>query len=337
MKKSVIYFPILLFIIFLVAGCNKYGSVLVQYPTVPQLELPKNVRSIAVINRSLPPKGTKESAWDQNVKNHLVGNDKIASDDALKGVFDRFNGVKGVSIVIPAKTRYYGTGTRVTPELLNWDLVKHICDENNADLLLVLETFDSQTDLMATTVNQAVGSVLNGQVPTPPRQFRVHVQCFWRLYDPVSRRVIDQYQTSNYLTVEAGATIGVPVAPPDALQNVAYNAGQEYISRFIPGYLSVRRMMYRKGLGREKQTFLTAYRKAEVANWDEALVDWVKLSNSTKRKNAGRASLNAAVANEVLGKFDTALSWAEKGYVDFGNKKARYYISQLKYRLNNEY
>jgi hypothetical protein len=43
-----------------------------------------------------------------------------------------------------------------------------------------------------------------------------------------------------------------------------------------------------------------------------------------------------AVANESLGKLDSALDWAKKAYTDFGNKKAKSYIETIKMRQNDE-
>jgi hypothetical protein len=156
------------------------------------------------------------------------------------------------------------------------------------------------------------------------------------LYDPLQRRIIDQFETSNYVNVpNAGGVL--PVAPPDALQKVAYNAGVQYIQRFLPIYHYVTRTMYKRGKGYERQQFLAAFRRAEVADWQGALPLWLQLAQSKKRRNAGRACLNLAVTYEVLGDMNAALQWATKGYEDYRNKICRDYRSELAYRLRIEY
>jgi len=334
MKKSIVA----LFIIAAASsGCSKYGNVKLQYPTAPMAFLPENIHTIAVVNRSLTKNEDNKSVIESVVSGEIAGSDKNASDECLKGVYDRIKGSKQISIVIPTKTRLYGTGTRVTPELLDWKTVKHICDSTKADALLVLETFDSNSDILSNAVNTAVNSVLTGTPPPPPlHQIRMNVMCYWRLYDPGSQKIIDQYQSTSYLNFDGGASV-IAIPPPGALSQTAFHAGEEYIQRFLPNYYYVNRSLFKRGKDGEKQQFLTAFRKTEVADWEGALQVWEPLTKSNNRKNAGRACLNMAVANEVLGKTDQALIWAKKGYEDYGNKLARDYQSQLQYRLRYEY
>jgi tetratricopeptide (TPR) repeat protein len=126
------------------------------------------------------------------------------------------------------------------------------------------------------------------------------------------------------------------VIPPDALPNAAYDAGQEYIQRFLPSYYTVRRDMYKKGKGASKEEFLAAFRRAEVANWQGAIDAWTEILKHTTRKNAGRACLDIAVSYEVLGKTDLALQWAQKAYQEYGDDLARTYAKTLLARKNIE-
>lgn len=301
------------------------------------MTLAGDIKTIAVVNRSLVKEADKKHNVIEAVTTaEVAGSDKRASDECLKAVFDRFNGYNGMSVVIPAKTHLYGTGTRETPEILSWDTVQKICSEAKADVLLVLENFDSNSDLAVRTVTNQVGALVNGQVASPvPQQIQVNVISYWRLYDVKTRKIIDQYQTSAYLTFEANAA-GVAVPAPEALPQAAYSAGVEYIQRFLPSYYSVRRDMYKRGKGHAKQEFLRGFRYAEVADWDGAMKVWGPLTNEHKRKNAGRACLNMAVACEVKGDFQGALEWAQKAYFDYRDKVARDYVGRLKYRISVE-
>jgi hypothetical protein len=329
-KNSFVY----LFVIAIVfSGCSKYGFVSLNYPTRPSVFFPENVKTIAVVNRSLTKKIDKQNKVTESiVTGEIAGSDRIASDECLKGVFDRINGLRGLSIVIPQKTRLYGTGTRVTPELLDWKLVQTICDSSGADALLVLENFDSNSDLVVAALTNQVQSVIRGGTSKPelPNQIRLNVIAFWRLYDPSTKTIVDQYRSSNNMTFN-----GI-IAPPDALPNAAYNAGQEYIQRFLPGYYTVKRDMYKKGKGASKQDFKTAFRRAEVANWQGAIDTWTEILNHTSRKNAGRACLNIAVSYEVLGNTNQTLQWAKKSYEDYGDGLARDYAKILLDRKNIE-
>lgn len=332
MKRIILLFSL---IVLVIGGCSKWGYVQLSYPEPPLIQFQTNIKSIAVVNRSLVREAEKDrSTFETVVTAEVAGSDKIASDECLKAIFDKLNGWNGINVVIPSTTKLYGSGTRETPEILNWDSVAQICKSSNADLLLVLETFDSNSDLVVSTVTNQVGAVISGeQTPLIPQQIRMNVISFWRLYDPVNKVIVDQYRTSTYLMFDNFGN-GIAIPPPDALPQTAYAAGVEYISRFLPSFYLVRRDMYKRGKGNAKQTFKRAFRYAELADWDGAMQIWQPLSQNQKRVNAGRACLNMAVTCEVKGDFQGAYDWAQKAYLDYRNKMGRDYANILKYRLS---
>lgn len=320
------------------SGCSKYGFVRLKYPTPPIAVLPENVHTIATVNRSLTKEENKgNSIFESVVTGEVAGSDRQASDHCLRGVYERANGWRQLSIAIPSKTRLYGTGSRDIPELLDWNLVKQICDSSKADALLVLETFDSNSDILLSTVTKQINAVITGDpvTPAPPNQIRMNVVCLWRLYDPATKKIIDQYQSTNFLMFDGtGASFAIP--PPDALPRTAYVAGEQYIQRFLPGYYYVKRDMYKKGKGPGKQQFKVAFRRTQVADWNGAIEIWTELVKTSNRVGAGRACLDLAVAYEVLGKTDLALMWAKRSFTDYGNKLGREYANKLNYRINIE-
>lgn len=329
----------LLLLSLVLSGCSKKGYVNLNYPLAPEVYLPDGVKTIALVNRSLTrPEHKQGQVLEAIVTGEVSGSDRLASDESLKGVFDRINGYRDIQAVIPQQTRLYGTGTRETPELLDWGLVQNICDASNADVLLVLETFDSNSDLLLSTVANQVTAALgkNAPIPAAPNRIRVNVLAFWRLYDPVSKTIIDQYQTRSFLTFNGVGGSNLVLPPPEALHNTAYEAGRNYIERFLPGYYTIKRELYKKGKGSSKHAFRAAFRSSEVANWQGAMDSWSTILNRTSPKNAGKASLNIAVAHEVLGNTDQALLWAKKSYELYGNKLGRDYAKILLHRKNLE-
>lgn len=333
MKKLILLFSIAT----LITSCSKYGSVALKYPTQPEASLPENIKSIAVVNRSLSDKTGGNSMAEAIASGEIAGSDKKASNQCLIAVYDGLNGWKETNVVLLEKRKLPGTGTRETPEMLDWGTVKHICDSVKADALLVLETFDSNSDLLASAVSTAFNTVVTGGPVIPNvAQVQMNVMCYWRLYDPVNQKIIDQYKSTNNLSFDGGP-LGVAVPSRDALSKTAYSAGDEYIQRFLPQYSNVQRDLFKKGKGSDKQQFKATFRKAEVANWEGAIESWTKLLNSTQsNKNAGRACLNIAVGHEVLGNTKEALVWAKKSYEDYGTKLAKDYMRLLTIRLETE-
>jgi len=324
-RRSLFY---LIIIALTATGCSKYAYVSLNYPTPPETYLPDNIHSFAVLNRSLPG---EEQQNDHTVEAILTaevaGSDRLASDHCIKGVYDAVMGLDHAELVIPASLRMAGTGTRELPELLDWEKVTEICEKEGADALLVLETFDSNSDLMLTAARDQVAAIITTGAPKPvvPAQVDVHVVSYWRLYDPGNRRIIDQYQHNSYMTFDTRGGM----LPPHALPEAAYEAGRAYMERYLPGNYSVRRRLYQRTSGSAKQLFRAGYRCSEVADWQGASEFWMQLTEHPRRKTAGRACLNMAVTSEVSGHTDEALKWAKRSYQLHNDKLGRDYAKIL--------
>lgn len=332
MMKNIFY---VLIVALSISGCSKYGYVRLNYPQAPQVYLPDDVNFIAVVNRSLI---TEEDAdnriFEAITTSEIAGSDRLASDECIKGAYDAIQRMEETQLIIPETVRLFGTGTREMPELLDWNLVEEICKSERTDALLVLETFDSNTDLLVSTATEQVAAIISTGSPksTLPGQINMNVVCYWRLYHPGTKSIIDQYQHSSYLTFDTNGGI----LPPTALPEAAYAAGVEYIQRFLPSFYVVKRDLYKRTSGSAKDQFKAGYRRTEVANWQGAIDIWEGLTDNNTQKTAGRACLNMAVANEVLGNTDLALEWAKKSYEFHDDKLGRSYAKVLLRRKNIE-
>jgi hypothetical protein len=334
MKRLYSSFLIVLSLCF--SACSKYGSVTLKYPTAPVVIVPTDIKSIAMVNRCLQPKDAdaKHNAITEAIiTGEVAGSDKLASDECLKAVFDRLNGFHDLTVTYAPITHLVGSGGRTTPPPLDWKRVREICDSSKSDVLLVLEMFDSNSDVVMASVTTAVTNVLTGNTTPPaPPVIHLNVLGYWRMYDPRTEKIVDQFESSQTMTFAPQGPLNLP--PPEALGRTAYSMGDIYSGRFLPGYYYVRREMYKRGKGHYKQQFRTAFRRSEVADWKGAEEIWGQIGNNAKGRNAGRACLNMAVAREVLGNTQDALDWAKKGYEDFGNKLCRDYANILRRRLN---
>ncbi|MBP0903785.1 DUF6340 family protein [Mariniflexile gromovii] len=310
------------------ASCGSSGYVYLNYPQKPEVLLPDGVDDIVVVNRSLTKQEDKRAETIEAITTgEIAGSDKLASDEAIKGVFDGLQNKSHIRIVVPDTLRIYGTGTRQTPDRLNWDNVAAICKAADADVLLVLENFDSNSDLIRSAVVEQVSSVITTGKPSTrlPVQARVDVRSYWRLYDPVTKTISDQFQQTYFMTFNLVNSL----PPVNALSETAYAAGLDYINRFLPSYYRVKRDMYKKGKGRDKDRFEVGWRSAEVAKWQDAMDVWKGIVENGNRESAGRAALNIAVSYEVLGDTEMALEWAQRAYKDYGDKLSRDYAKVL--------
>ncbi len=303
------------------SGCSKYAMISFNYPLPPEVTLPEDVKTIAVVNRSLTTKEDKPGRIIESViTGELEVSDRKASDQAIYGVTDRITGNAGFKCIIPAENKLTGTGTRETPPPLEWIKVEEICNSADADALLVLEVFDSNSDLLLPGILKPPSAA--------PDQRNFNIVMEWRMYYPAARQIADQYECHRQLSFQSdGNHLTVP---PKALHGAAYSGGQEYIERFLPGFFIVQRTVFKKGKGEDKRSLEMAYRRVETDDWDGAANTWKEIISHNNFINSGRACLNMAVYCEAVGNIDEAISWARKAYVDFGIKQAREYEAALR-------
>ena len=70
--------------------------------------------------------------------------------------------------------------------------------------------------------------------------------------------------------------------------------------------------------------------------WEEAAEIWRSLINNAREsKTAGKAAHNMAVAAERAGHLESALDWANKAYLEFGNKSSKNYGQDLQWRIED--
>ena len=326
MKK--IYVVCSVIITLCLASCGSSGYVYLNYPQQAEVLLPDAVENIVVVNRSLTKDQDKRAETIEAITTgEIAGSDKLASDEAIKGVFQGMQNKSHIKMVVPDTLRIYGTGTRQTPDRLDWDKVAAICNTANADVLLVLENFDSNSDLIRSAVAEQVSSVITTGKPSSrlPVQTRINVQSYWRLYDPETKTISDQFQQTYFMNFNLVNNL----PPLNALSETAYAAGLDYINPFLPSYYKVKRDMYKKGKGSDKDQFAAGWRSAEVAKWQDAMDLWKGIVEHGNRESAGRAALNIAVSYEVLGDTEMALQWAQRAYKDYGDTLSRDYAKVL--------
>jgi hypothetical protein len=224
----------------------------------------------------------------------------------------------------------------VFPSALPWDTVEKICRENNADVLFSLELFDAESrvgiGISPSNLATPVGNIpaLNQQV-----NMNTQVKTGWRIYDPASRYILDEYVISKDLVFQGQAfdplTAGSAlIGRKEAVKQAGNNAGTAYAYRIVPYSQRVWRYYYVRGDG----SFIIAKRMAQSGNWDGAAKIWLQETNSTSRKAAGRACYNMAIICEINGDVDGAIVWSQKAYEVYNIRLALSYINILRQRQN---
>lgn len=304
-----------------------------------QINVPRGIRSLAVVNRSLPAK-------EEKVKNVLEGvitgeglfADRAGSFECVRGVADGLVSSPRFTVVVPPENELKGTGTRQFPAPLDWNTVERICRQNQTDALLSLEVFDSN-NLYSDRKEQRTRKENDREVKyeVTITHVRSNIESGWRIYDPANRQIIDESIFTDYREWEAEgrshkeALVNLP-PQNEIVKQAGYFAGTQYARRISPSWIHTGREMYKKGNDDMKY----AKRLAQTNRWEEAADVWRKYTDDPDSKLAGRACYNMALAAEIAGNLQEAIEWAEKSYVRYNNKKAREYSYILKNRLNRQ-
>lgn len=332
MKKH----SILLLTAVLLVGCKAQQLYLNVVEPAP-VTVPSYIKSVGVINRSMPTDETKAiDIIDKALSLEGANLDKDGALESIKGLSDelqnnnRFTKVKKLNDI-----DFRTPKLLVFPDPLSWEIVDKICKETETDALFSLEKFDTDTHINYSTRKVDIKTPL-GTIPGTEHQADMEtlVKTGWRIYDPAGKMILDEYiyQESILFSgrginplLAAAALIG----RKDAVNKVSNKAGHGYALRILPYQLRVMRDYYVKGT----DNFKIARRKAQMGKWDEAGELWKKETKNSSMKIAGRACYNMAIINEINGDLDTALQMAQKSYEDYNDKLAIRYVRILENRI----
>ncbi len=331
---------LLIFIIGIGLFSCKTKSISVKVLKPAEIYIPSNIKTLALINRSLPAKGNGNQF--SNVVEGLFSGEELfvdrdASQRAVSGLADGLQNSPRFDITVPDGLDLRGIGSAKFPPPLEWKKVEQICRNYSADALILLETFDSNTSKHFDS-RQKTRKEDNKEVNYTEytATIDISVNAGWRIYDPENHKIIDQNIFVDRKTwdrigkTKKEAENNLP-GQAHAVNETGYFAGKRYAVRISPNWIWVTRHYYVKG----NDDFKNAKYKADAKRWEDAAEIWKKYVNDPDIQIAGRACYNMALASEILGKFDIALNWAQKAYADYHLKDALQYINILENRIRD--
>ena len=316
----------LLGIIVVCYSCSSTNLMSLSVTEPATVSLPPKAKTAAVLNRSLSADGSKAgdlihrsgSSESRDLQAQGAGASVIGLTDALIRS-NRFDSVKKIN-----NPDLFTYDAGAFPVYLSWDTVEKICRENHADVLFSLELFDAGSTVGLNIANFV--QVLNA---------KTQVRAGWRIYDPYTRNILDQFVICRDLNCQGGnfLTVGsAQLGRKEAVIQAGNRTGEDYGTRIIPYTIRVSRFYYVRGNG----SFSLATRMARAGDWDGAGKIWREATNSSSGKVAGRACYNMAIISEINGDLNGALQWARKAYVGYGTPYALGLVNILQLRQSND-
>lgn len=330
------YLPILILTCLLgLSSCMHTAQLEVLKPS--DITIDPQIKTIVLVNRYKPD---NNNAWQNVVEGFFTGEfmftDRKGAENALEGLRSELANSPRYNLVL-ANRYLEGSGAGYFPDPLNTATINQLCQQFNADAVLAIEVFDSDIAMFAkpmqrkTMVNKKE-VIQNFFAATE----NVKVTMGWRIYQRGNGAILDQHQMYNQMqfNAEGPTEIAAKTAllnPEQAVLKTAFEGGQVYSNRIAARWSRVERSYYTKA--RKEIRMKQAAQYADAKQWENAAAIWKDLAVHKDPKIAGRACYNLAVASEMLGKHDLALTWANKSAFQFHNALAKDYVVQLKRRL----
>jgi hypothetical protein len=326
----------LLFIIIACYSCSSTNLMSLSVEQPAPVTIPPYIKNIGIVNRSKASDDHKTlNAIHEAVSLETTSLIATGAEASITGLTDelmksnRFTEVKPLPGV---DLRTFGAG--VLPSSLSWDIVEKICKENKMDALFSLEFFDTESKVGYAATPTSIHTPI-ANIPALEQQVNIVtlIKTGWRIYDPASRNILDEYLISKDIQVSGQGINPLVVAGPlagrsEAVKQAANQAGQNYACRIVPYWIRVSRNYYVGG----DDNFVVAKRMAQTGNWDEAAKLWQQETTNAKRKLAGRACYNMAIISEIHGDVDLAIQWAQKAYENYNTPFALSYVNILRDR-----
>jgi hypothetical protein len=320
------------------SSCSSTSSVTMEVLVPAQINLPKAIKKVAVVNRSLPAKGEGLSNFLEGfITGENIRGDREASNNCVKGLVNKLNDSPRLGAVLVNYPQIKGTGTREWPLPLDWTMVDSLCTMYKSDALVVLETFDS--DVLFSSGKNLVKQTINDKDTLIAEFFtdlRMNVNAGWRVYDNINKKIIDQnsyVDEKGWQTKGATSDEALKKLPNkrDAVNGAGLFAGGMYGIRISPTWVNVYRSYYKKA--KKENGFKTAKKWVKQDKWEQAVIIWTNLAKSTDVKIAGRAYYNLALASEMDGDLDQALIYAKKSVETNSTALARSYVNVITARI----
>jgi hypothetical protein len=326
------------FLVILFTGCSATDTLTLSVLEPADVELSPGIDRIGVIDRS----------FTENSRNPLETLDQIFS---VKGPeLDSLGAAAGLTALIEELSvneriasveilntdRLGNPAYGAFPAPLGWDRIDELCTEYGVQAIFSLEFYDTDSNVNYSTRRVTVEGPLGIEIPALEHLAAVEttIQTGWRVYDNEAGLIRDEFVMGETVVttgrgINPGEAVKALTGRAEAVQSVSRNMGNSYAQSLLPYWTRVRRDYFVKG----NDQFELAKRRAQTGNWDGAGEIWLRQTDHSNTKIAGRAHYNMGIISEINGDLDGALEWVRTAYEEYGEKKALGYIRILQNRL----
>ncbi len=320
-SQKINFVPILLLFL-LAVSCTTTRSIYIEIPLKAEKEIPEKIQSLVLVNRTINDKYTDLKAdslqkifYRQNFRLDTTIYDLSAIDTMLKATGELLYESGRFDFVIPQNRFLNAQKNIFFTSKMPWDEVKTMCETFQTDAVLSVDMYSTRL-VTNYTSESYFDTDLNQFIMASLAQMGVIYEVLFRMYDPIDETIVASEFYKDTLVWEDAARSTqelfqyfTPVK--QALAEAGIAAALDFAEKIAPGWREEKRLFYVKGDNNLKSagTFI------DNSQWDQAMALWKETAEEAGSANLkSKAQLNIAIACEIQGNIDDAISWALKSY-----------------------
>lgn len=340
-KKNINYAIIILLIVFS-TSCISTKTLTIEIPQQSKKELPSSIQSLTLVNRTVDYKFTnldsdslQQIFYNQNFNTDTVINDIQASDTTIKALGELLFESGRYDFVIPKKRFLNFKRNSFLNVEMPWKEVRELCETYNTDAVLSLDHFKTRvaTDYEK---NSLYDPRSDGFATSSYAKMKIYYEALFRVYDPVQEKVLTREFLRDTLVWEdmdfsTRALFERFTPVKTALSEAGIAIALDFAGKISTVWHEERRNYFPSGDSNLKQ----AAKFVTNGNWETAMALWNDTAEKTKSKALkSKAELNIAIAYELQGDLNKAISEALKSYNTMYRPLTYNYLEILKGRKN---
>ncbi|MDD4143897.1 MAG: DUF6340 family protein [Prolixibacteraceae bacterium] len=313
---------LLLLTSFAFGSCVSVKTLTIDFPKPSAKELPGSIQSLTLVARVNNEKFSDLSAdslqkllYKKEFIIDTVIYDLHMADTTLQALGQLLFESGRYDYVIPEERFIEYTDKSQFGPQLSWDRVNQITETFNTDAVLSLDHIAAR--LTTTFDNKSYyDPYMNGFYALAAAEMKISYEALFRVYEPKNQQIlIREFIRDTLIWEDADAS-------PRILFQRFTSAKQAFAESGIEIALDLAEQISVKWHVRGRKIFVKGNSKmrdaAELANsndWLSAMAIWKEIGeNAGSRSLKSKALFNTALAYEMLGDIDQAVSWALKSY-----------------------
>jgi len=320
MRKLILGFTLLTML-----SCSSVKEMQVYVPKPTIVKLPSDVRRIVIVDKT---QGNFLTAIEGVLTGEMLGIDKILSQQCISGLINPFLNNSDIQITRhPERLKSENMTSTNFGTVMNWNQVKEIANQNNAEAVLVLEYFDSDFTIRDVTSPNNIGVILF--------QGFAKAKVGIRIYLPKSESLF--YENSFTFSKTYGETaasrqllLGKLIVGTDALKYVSYELGNFVGQRFVTYKTWEDRVLMKSKTDATKR----AERQILSQDYINAIAT-LQDAYKTEQNPSNKADIahNLGYCFEIDGDLELSKKWLTESFILSGNRKTQNYLDIINNRI----